>query len=65
MIAPARATASPNGQSASLPGGVAALRLPYAATARTGLAMAVADRPRLALRAAACEKKDLVTPEQT
>jgi hypothetical protein len=37
----------------------------YAATAAIGLAMAVADRPRLALRAARPEKKDLVTPERT
>jgi len=63
MIAPARATASPNGQSASLP--FRAALQPYAAAAGTGLAMAVADRPSLALRAAPLEKKDFVTPERT
>ena len=65
MIAPARATASAKGQSASHPGGVAALCLSYAATARVGLAMAVAGRPSLALRAPPLEKKELVTPKQT
>jgi hypothetical protein len=61
MIAPARATASPMANPLPFQ---AAVQL-YAATAAIGLAMAVADRPRLALRAARPEKKDLVTPERT
>jgi hypothetical protein len=61
MIAPARATAS---QMANPLPFRAALQ-PYAATAATGLAMAVADRPGLALRAALLEKKEFVTPQRT
>jgi hypothetical protein len=61
MIAPARPTApqmaNPLPFRAALP--------PYAATAGSGLAMAVADRLRLALRAPPLEKKEFVTPERT